>query len=103
MNFPQFIQEFQSKKDTDELGSNSSEDSQKDIEFEKNIEATETSLTIDPNILTKLFECPLCLAKLGSFQKAHKHLEQFHRLDTENQTRIGTFGLKIREISISTI
>ena len=35
MNFPQFIQEFSSKKDTEELGSNSSEDSQKEMEEEE--------------------------------------------------------------------
>ena len=35
MNFPQFIQEFSSKKDTDELGSNSSEESQIELKEEE--------------------------------------------------------------------
>ena len=84
-----------------DLDSNDEEfDSKIQIRMEKPVEIVKTVKKPDPRMLTKIFECPLCLAKFGFLKDIQNHIEEFHGLNAENQSRLGSFGLKIKEISL---
>ena len=54
----------------------------------------------DSRIVTKLYECPLCLKKLVNLLDTKDHIEEFHGIDKENQSRLANMGLKIKEMPI---
>ena len=51
---------------------------------------------VDPRIVTSLFKCPICFAKLLFFPHAQDHIARFHRISVQHQKRM---NLKIEEIS----
>ena len=51
---------------------------------------------VDPRIVTTLFKCPICFAKLLFLPHAQDHIARFHRISIQNQKRM---NLEIEEIS----
>ena len=49
---------------------------------------------VDPKLVTKLYECPICLGKLAFLADAQYHVAKFHRINEENQKRM---GMEIKE------
>ena len=56
---------------------------------------------LDSKIVTKLFECPICLKKLMNLPDAQEHVEELHFVDKANQERLAKLGVKIKEIVIA--
>merc|ERR1712062_73079 len=50
-----------------------------------------------PELITKVYKCPICLGKLLKVRQVLDHLALFHRISYENQKRM---KLKIRELPL---
>ena len=55
---------------------------------------------VDPRIVTKLYKCPICFAKLIALPHAEDHIAKFHRIPHQHFMRM---GLEIEEIIVSNL
>ena len=56
-----------------------------------------SSVDKGPELITKVYKCPICLGKLLKVRQVLDHLALFHRISYENQKRM---KLKIRELPL---
>ena len=67
------------------------------MELNPNFQHMRPNEEIDSRIITKLYECPICLGKLVDPMHGADHITRFHRIRYVDQMRL---GLKLTEVLI---
>ena len=67
------------------------------MELNPNFQQMRPTEEIDSRIITKLYECPICLGKLVDPMHGADHITRFHRIRYVDQMRL---GLKLTEVLI---
>lgn len=58
------------------------------------------SSTIGPELVTKVFACPVCAGKLMTFRDAQDHLVKFHQVSLLYQNMLAAKGVAIKEVKL---